>query len=158
MDDGKSENATVLVAYDELKEAFWAVNAPRKGAVHGVVKCCADKLETSGYGGNGITVTSDHEESICALRRAIAVMRKGGTTPINSRVQCSKCNGRMEKAVKIYCGQLRKSKNIFGSKVKRQLKVEHAMHNWLIAWTSEVVNKYEVRADGETSYDTITKH
>ena len=24
VNDGKSENATVLVAYDDLKEAFWA--------------------------------------------------------------------------------------------------------------------------------------
>ena len=83
VDDGKSENATVLVAYDELKEAFWTVNAPRKGAVHGVVQWCVDKLEDSGYGGNDITVKSDQEESMCALRWAIAVMRKGGTTPIH---------------------------------------------------------------------------
>jgi hypothetical protein len=82
-DDGRSGNATVLVAYDELKEACWALSALKKGAVHGVVKWCVDKLGDSGYGGNGITVTSDQEGSVCALRLAIAVMRKGDTTPLS---------------------------------------------------------------------------
>ena len=54
-----------------------------------------------------------------ALRRAIAVMRKGDTTPIISLVRCSKSNGRMENAVKIYCGQLKTVKHFFESKVKR---------------------------------------
>ena len=71
----------MLVAYDELKEACWALSALKKGAVHGVVKWCVDRLEDSGYGGNGLTVTSDQEGSICALRLAIAVTRKGDTTP-----------------------------------------------------------------------------
>ena len=85
-DNTKSGNTTVLVAYDELKEACWALSAPRKGAVHGVVKWCVDKLEDSGYGGNGITVKPDQQESMCALRRAIAVMRKGDTTHTNEPV------------------------------------------------------------------------
>ena len=157
VDDGKPENATVLVAYDELKEAFWAVNAPRKGAVHGGVKSCVDMLEDSGYGGNGITVKSDQEQSICALRRSIAVMRKVDTTHICSPVRCSKSNGRMENAVKIFSDQLRTLKHLFASEVKRQLKVEHAMYSWLIAWTSEVMNKYNVRANGTTSQEMITK-
>ena len=100
--------------------------------MHGVVKWCVDKLEDSGYGGNGITLKSDQEESICALRRAIAVMRKGDTTPIHEPVRCSKSNGRMENAVKIYCGQLRTLKLFFESKMRRQLKVEHAMYSWRI--------------------------
>ena len=96
-DDGESGNATVLAAYDELKEVCWAVSAPRKGPLHGVVQWCVDKLEDSGYGGNGITVKSDQEESICELRRAIAAIRKGGTTPIHSPVRCLKSNCCIEK-------------------------------------------------------------
>ena len=100
-DDGKSGNATVLAAYEDLKELCWAANAHRKRAVHGVVKWCVDKLEDSVYGGNGITFKSDQEESICALHRAIAVMRTGDTTRINSPVRCLKSNGHMENAVTV---------------------------------------------------------
>ena len=64
----------------------------------------------------------------------------------------------MENAVNIYCGQLRTLKHFFESKVKRQLKVEHAMYSWMIAWTSEVVNKYKFRAIGKARYEMITKH
>ena len=64
----------------------------------------------------------------------------------------------MENALKICCGLLRTLKHFFESKVKRQLKVEHAMYSWLIAWTAEVMNKYKVRKHGKTSYEIITKH
>ena len=64
----------------------------------------------------------------------------------------------MEDAVKIYGGQLRTMKHFFESKVKKQLKVEHAMCSWLIAWTSEVMNKYKARANGKTSDAMIAKH
>ena len=57
----------------------------------------------------------------------------------------------MEKAVKIYCGQLRTLTHFFASKVERQLKVEHAMYTWSIARTAEVLIKYKVRANGQTA-------
>ena len=38
----------VLVAYDESKDAFWALKIAKKGATKEVVKWCCDKLEDSG--------------------------------------------------------------------------------------------------------------
>ena len=43
------DRATVLVTYDELKEAFWAMPVERQGPAPGVAKWCVDKLEDSGY-------------------------------------------------------------------------------------------------------------
>ena len=85
-------NATMLITYDEGKEAFWAMHAAKKGVAPGVAKWCCDRFEDSGYGGNSITVKSDQEESIVALRCAISVFRLGDTVPINSPVRCSKAN------------------------------------------------------------------
>ena len=115
VEEAASGNATMLITYDESKHAFWAMHVPRKGPAPGVAKWCCDRLEDSGYGGNGITIKTDQEESIVALRRAVSVLRLGETVPINSPVRCSKANGRMENAVKIYCGHLRTLKHAFES-------------------------------------------
>ena len=97
----------ILVVFDDSKEAFWTMPAGQKGPTEGGVKFCVDRLEDSGYVGEAITVKSDQEESIVALRRAISAARVGDTVPINSPVRCSKSNGEMERAARTFQGQLR---------------------------------------------------
>ena len=114
----------MLVSYDDVKEAMWALCVDRKGPSEDSVKWCCDVLEDSGYGGCEITVKTDQEPAIVDLRRSIAASRTGATVPINSPVRCSKANGRVENAVKIFQGQLRVLKRFFEGKVKRQLPVD----------------------------------
>ena len=77
----------------------------QKGHTESVVKWSIDRLEDFGYIGESITVESDQEESIVALRKAISAARVGDTVPINSPVRCSKSNGKMEGAVRSFQGQ-----------------------------------------------------
>ena len=88
-----------LVMYDDNKQSFWAIGVTQKGANPAIVHC-VDVIDQSGYGGEKITFKSDQEPSIVALKRAVAVGRKGETVPIESPVRSSKSNGMMEVAVK----------------------------------------------------------
>lgn len=148
----------ILVAYDDAKECFWALDVGHKGANPEGVKWCCDTLEDSGYHGTDVTVKSDQEPSIVALRRGIALNRTGNTVPINSPVRCSKSNGRMENCVKRFQGHMRVLKHFFESKVQRELPPECAMFSWLVTWTAESLNKFKVGYDGLTAYERITKH
>ena len=73
----------ILVAYDDVKGAFWTLKVPAKGPTESVVKWCCSKLEDSGYAGSEVTVKTDQEEFIIALRTAIAAARIGETVPMN---------------------------------------------------------------------------
>ena len=156
--DKKKSKAAILVTYDDFKRAFWALQTDKKGTTDGVVKWCTDRLEDSGYVGSPVTVKSDQEESIVALRRAIAVARHGDTIPINSPVRCSKANGKMERAIRTYQGQLRTLKHLFKIGIERQITSSCAMCSWLVAWTADVINKFKVHDDGKTAYERITRH
>ena len=49
----------ILVAYDDAKECFWALDVGHKGVNPEGVKWCCDTLEDSGYFGTDVTVKSD---------------------------------------------------------------------------------------------------
>ena len=72
-----------------------------------MVKWCAEKLERAGYGGVAITLKSDGESSIVALKRSVALRRSAETMHIESPVRESKSNGAIEKAVQVRRGQFR---------------------------------------------------
>ena len=148
----------VLVVYDDDKEALWTLPAGQKGANEASVKWGVDRLEDSGYLGKSITIKSDQEESIVALRRAISVARVGDTVPINSPVRCSKSNGKMERAVRTFQGQLRVLKFHFERRIGKLLPCSHPLFSWLVVWTSEMLNKFKVKSDGRTVYEKLTNH
>ena len=59
-----------------------------------------ERLQVAGYGGTKITIRSDQEVSIKALKMTIATMREAETALIESPVRESKSNGNVEKAVR----------------------------------------------------------
>ena len=148
----------MLVVYDDDKEALWTLPAGQKGPNEQSVKWSIDRLEDSGYIGKAITVKSDQEEAIIALRRAISAARIGDTVPINSPVRCSKSNGKMERAVRTFQGQLRVLKFHFERGMKKLLPCVHPMFTWLVVWTSEMLNKFKVKSNGRTVYESLTNH
>ena len=148
----------VLVAYDENKDAFWALKIDKKGATKEVVKWCCDKLEDSGYIGVDIAIKCDQEPAIVDLRKAISAHRVGETVPISSPVRCSKANGRMENAVKLFQGQLRVLKHYMERTFEKYVSADSVLLSWLIPWVAESLNKFRVGSDGFTCYERITKH
>ena len=89
-EDEQKNMLPMLVVYDDDKEALWTLPAGQKGPTEHGVKWSVGRLEDSGYIGKSITVKSDQEEAIVALRRAISAARVGDTVPVNSPVRCSK--------------------------------------------------------------------
>ena len=58
IDGDQTGKLAILVTYDELKHAFWALQVERKGPAESVVKWCSERLEDSGYGGTLVTIKS----------------------------------------------------------------------------------------------------
>ena len=147
-----------LVIYDDSKDSFWAVGVRTKTVTEQLVKHFKDILDQSGYEGEKITMKSDQEASIVALKRAVSAARFGETVPIESPVRSSKSNGRMENAIGVWQGQLRTIKHYTETLMKRRIEIDSVLFSWLIPFCTDVVNKYRVGADGRTSYEIITGH
>lgn len=90
----------VLVIWDDNYECLWALPVDHKGPVDWVVKWIVDKLDAIGYRGSPLTLKSDQEPAITALKTAVAAKRVGVTTPIESPVRESQANRAAERAVR----------------------------------------------------------
>ena len=123
-----------------------------------VVKWIVVKMDDVGYRGEAITLKSDQEPAIMALKAAVAAKRVGATTPIDSPVRESQCNGAVEQAVRRWQGQLRTIKSHYEENVGAKLPVAHPIMGWLVLWAGEVLLKYKVRESGRTAYESITGH
>ena len=100
-----------LICYDDDKDAFWALAVKEKGPSRVVVRWEVGKINDCGYSGEAITMKNDNEASLVAVTKSVAAMRAGETVMINSPVRASKSNGKMERAVRKWQGQLRTTKH-----------------------------------------------
>ena len=89
----------VLIAYDNAKKSIWALEVEEKGIASTsiAVDWLVSKLDASGYHGVDISLKSDNEPSILALKNAVAVKRSGGTSLLESPVRESKSNAHVER-------------------------------------------------------------
>ena len=92
-EEAVDELPPILLMFDSRIGMMWALPAEHKGPVPHVVRWCVEKLERAGYGGVAITLKSDNEDSIVALKKSIALRRSAETMPIESPVRESKSNG-----------------------------------------------------------------
>ena len=118
-----------LVVYGDDKNAFWAIGIKSKAVTQSIVKYFKDLLDQSGYEWEKITMKSDQEPSILALKRAVAAARSGETVPIESPVRSSKSNGKMEGAIGIWQGQIRTIKHFTEEKLKKRIEVDGVMYS-----------------------------
>ena len=124
----KDDNmGATLVMYDHKMKSLWAIQVEHKGAVDYVVKWCLNKFEESGYLGSRITLKSDQEPSMVALKDAIAAARVGDTAFIESPVRESKSNGAAERAIRTWEGMMRTWKHFLEAKLKLKIPGNHAL-------------------------------
>ena len=71
------------------------------------VEWLVSKLDASGYHGVGISLKSDNEPSILALKSSVAVKRVGETSLLESTVRESKYNAHVKRAVRTWRDQFR---------------------------------------------------
>ena len=139
---GKEEDMQpCLNIYDEDKNAFWAIAVKSKAVTQPLVRYYKEVLDQSGYEGERVTLKSDQEVKIVAVKRAVAVARSGKTVPIETPVRSSKSNGRMEGAVGIWQGQVRTIKHYTESMLKKRIELDRAIYSWLVAFCAGNTNK-----------------
>ena len=156
-EDAHEEIPPIIVMWDNRSGMMWALPVEEKGPVGYVVKWCAEKLERAGYGGVAITLKSDGEASVVALKRSIALRRTAETMPIESPVRESKSNGAIERDIRTWQGQFRTLKNRLEDNLKN-VEMGHPLAGWLVMWASELIGKFTVRPNGRTAYEDITGH
>ena len=133
VDEEKSEDTpAVLVMWDDNHECLWALPVESKGPIEYVVKWVNDKLDAIGYRGTPLTLKSDQEPAIKALKAAVAARRVAPTTPVESPVRESQSNGAVERAIRSWQGQLRTLKSQFEENTGKKLSVNHPLMGWLV--------------------------
>ena len=95
-DEGKVGASPVLIRCLHRSKAIWAMAVDIKGPTQSAVKWLVGKLDHARFRGVKIVLTSDQEEAIMALKKAVAVMRQAPTVNIESPVRDSQASGNAE--------------------------------------------------------------
>ena len=157
--DDEKEEATspVLLAVDKGSGAIWALEVGAKGVDTGAgARWLSDRLNFAGYRGTKVTIMSDQEPSIIALKNAIAVQRDAETAFVESPVRQSKCNGLVERAIRNWRDQYRTLRHFLEHRMGEKLKEGSALSTWLVTWAAEIINKYRIQSSGRTAYEQLT--
>ena len=67
----------VLIVWDDNYGCLWVLPVEHNGPVDWDVRWIVDKLDEIGYRGVAITLKSDQEPAILALKKAVAAKRTG---------------------------------------------------------------------------------
>ena len=119
------------MVWDDGHRALWVLPVSNKGPVDYVVAWLVKKLEGAGYSGVKLTMESDQEHAIVALKRAVAVRRQAVTTLIESPVRESQSNGTIEKAIRTWKGQFRTLKHQLEGNIHAKLGMGHLLVEWM---------------------------
>ena len=103
-----------------------------KWAIPWVVKEVADFISMIGYGHIRVTLKSDGESSIVALKKAIASSRTVPTTLIQTPARESKCNGAMEARVKTWQSQFRTMMFDLRKCINHKVHLMKKITGWLV--------------------------
>ena len=150
----------ILVAYDNIKGSIWALEVEEKGISNSsvAVSWLVGKLDASGYHGVGVSLKSDNEPSILALKDAVALARKGETSLVESPVRESKSNAHVERAIRSWRDQFRTLRHYSERRFGKPIPREHPLTSWLVSWSAEALNRYKVRSSGRTAHEMATLH
>ena len=127
-----------------------------KGVVDWITQAITKDLDALGYGGCRVTLKSDQEKAIIALKQSVSENRRGPTSLIESPNKKSKSNGRMEKAIQTWQGQLRTLKLALEDDLGIEIGVHSKMFSWLSVWAATTINRYKIGVDGKTAFHRVT--
>ena len=105
-----------------------------------------------------MVLKSDQEESIIALKNAVAIKRQAPTVNIESPVRDSQANGNAERAVRTWAAQLRTMRHHMEFRMQHKIPTHSPLMAWLVSWAADVICRYKVQANGRTSYENVTGH
>ena len=152
---GDRENtATVLVAKDRGSGGYCANVVPRKGVGGGfIVKQFERDLRKFGHR-KKVLIRTDGEHAIRDLAEKVADLRAPETVLEHTPKGDSRANGRVERAVQTIEKQVRVMK-MSTEELVGKFGVKHRAFPWLVVHAADVLNKYQVQADGLTPYEKV---
>ena len=157
-DDENDENGVAhLVMHDNGTSALWCMKVDSKEAKPEIVAWMNQNLIDAGYVGVKLTLKSDGEPAMRALKRALAIKRECETAIIHTPARESKSNGAVERAIQTWKGQMRTMRLHLEDRLKSKIGVDHPVLSWLAVWACDVMSRYRVR-DGRTAYELMTGH
>ena len=157
LDDNNEGGVAHLVMHDNGTNALWCMQVGSKEVKPEIVSWMNQNLINVWYAGVRLTLKSDGEPAMQALKRALAVNSECETAIIHTPARESKCNGAVERAIRTWKGQMRTMRLHLEDRLKTQIPVDHPLLSWLAVWSCEVLNKFKVR-NGRTAHELMTGH
>ena len=100
-------------------------------------------------------VKSDQEESIIALREAMAAHKGVEVQVEESPVGDSASNGYVESAIRQVQKQIRTFKCYLEYRLKTKLSWDHPILPWLVRHAGATINRYNIGKDGQTAHQRV---
>ena len=148
-------DATAVILAGRERDTGMYINhvVPCKGAeVEWVAGRIHKDIQRLGIFGRAI-LRSDGEPAIVGLLQEVARLRTGAVTVLEKSPKGdSQANGLAERAVRGLEELLRVHKLDLESRVGCTLQMDHPCIEWLVEYTTDVLNKYQVGQDGRTPY------
>ena len=151
-----ADDNPVLCTYDNAVDGIHVYVTKKKGVNMWIAKAIGTDLETAGYGGVRVCLKSDQEEAILSVKKAVADWRSAPTSMIEAPARESQANGKMEKAVQRWTGQMRTLKLALETNIEEKISVREKVFEWLCTWTATTLNRYHVGTDGKTAFARTT--
>lgn len=150
----KENTATAFVAKDRGSGGYSANVVPRKGAGGGfIVRQVERELPKCGHR-KKVLLRTDGEHSIRDLAEKVADLRTGETVLEHSQKGDSRANGRAERAVQTIENHVRVTKMSTEGNVGR-FGMRHAALPSRVIHAADVLNNFQVQADGLTLYEKV---
>ena len=88
-------------------QGYGRMAVDQKGATESSIAWMLSKLNQAGCRGTKVVLKSDQEESIIALKKAVAIKMQAETVPIESPVRDSRANGAIERTIRAWAARVR---------------------------------------------------
>ena len=111
-----------------------------------------------GFSGVKVVLRSDGEPAMVALTDAVAVARRAEAVTLRSPVRESRCNGKVERAIRTWRGQFVSLKDHLESQSEAVVPADSPVLTWLVMHAAQVLTCNKVGQNGRTAYEYITGH
>jgi len=158
---GKEDNAVkavpMLVAKERGSKMLMAARVPTKTTGNYIQKRVVGFLREVGCLHGDLVVKSDQEPAIKTVvedvGRAKAADGSGKYIVENSPVDASQSNGMVERGIRSVTAQTRVMLSAVQARWGLELPIEHPFICYLVEYAAVLLNRFEVGADGKTSYE-----
>ena len=129
----KETGTAQLLMHDNATSALCCMQVDCKEAKPDIVAWMNQNLVDAGYAGMRLTLKSNGEPAMNALKEALALKRGCDTSIRHSPARESKSNGAVERATQTWKGQMGTMSLHWEDRLKTRTKANHPLRSWLAA-------------------------